>query len=36
VAKEMKLIGASLTVSHKLLAVDMMDVLDDSASTRGE
>ena len=34
-AKEMKLIGVNLTVPHKLLAVDMMDVLDDSARAWG-
>jgi shikimate dehydrogenase len=34
-AKEMKLIGVNLTVPHKLLAVEMMDALDDSARTWG-
>lgn len=34
-AKEMKLIGVNLTVPHKLLAVEMMDALDDSAKTWG-
>lgn len=34
-AKAMRLIGINLTVPHKLLAVDMVDVLDDSARTWG-
>ena len=34
-AKAMKFIGLNLTVPHKLLAVDMVDVLDDSARTWG-
>lgn len=34
-AKELKLIGVNLTVPHKLLAVDMMDALDESARTWG-
>jgi shikimate dehydrogenase len=34
-AKEMKLLGVNLTVPHKLLAVEMMDALDDSAQTWG-
>jgi shikimate dehydrogenase len=34
-AKMMNFIGINLTVPHKLLAVDMMDVLDDSAKTWG-
>jgi len=34
-AKELKLIGVNLTVPHKLLAVEMMDALDDSAKTWG-
>jgi shikimate dehydrogenase len=34
-AKEMKLIGVNLTVPPKLLALSMMDVLDDSARTWG-
>ncbi|HTI99101.1 MAG TPA: shikimate dehydrogenase [Dongiaceae bacterium] len=34
-AKAMKFIGLNLTVPHKLLAVEMMDVLDASAQTWG-
>lgn len=34
-AKVMKFIGLNLTVPHKLLAVSMVDVLDDSAKTWG-
>ena len=34
-AKAMKFIGLNLTVPHKLLAVDMVDVLDESARTWG-
>lgn len=34
-AKAMRFIGLNLTVPHKLLAVDMMDVLDRSAKTWG-
>lgn len=34
-AKAMKFIGLNLTVPHKLLAMDMMDVLDESAKTWG-
>jgi shikimate dehydrogenase len=34
-AKAMKFIGLNLTVPHKLLALDMVDTLDDSASTWG-
>jgi len=34
-AKAMKFIGINLTVPHKLLAVDMVDVLDDSAKNWG-
>lgn len=34
-AKAMKFIGLNLTVPHKLLALDMVDVLDDSAKTWG-
>ena len=30
-AKALKFIGLNLTVPHKLLAVDMVDVVDDSA-----
>lgn len=33
--KSMRFIGINLTVPHKLLAVDMVDVLDDSARTWG-
>lgn len=32
-AKTMKFIGLNLTVPHKLLALDMVDILDDSAKT---
>lgn len=32
-AKAMHFVGVNLTVPHKLLALDMMDVLDDSAKT---
>jgi shikimate dehydrogenase len=34
-AKTMGFVGLNLTVPHKLLALDMMDVLDDSARTWG-
>jgi shikimate dehydrogenase len=34
-AKAMKFVGLNLTVPHKLLAVPMMDALDDSAKTWG-
>ena len=34
-AKAMRFIGLNLTVPHKLLAVDMVDVLDESAQTWG-
>src|SRR5438270_6273710 len=34
-AKRMNFIGVNLTVPHKLLALEMMDVLDDSAKTWG-
>lgn len=34
-AKTMRFIGLNLTVPHKLLAVDMVDALDDSARTWG-
>lgn len=34
-AKRMGFVGLNLTVPHKLLAVDMVDVLDDSAKTWG-
>jgi shikimate dehydrogenase len=34
-AKAMKFVGLNLTVPHKLLALEMMDVLDDSAVTWG-
>jgi len=34
-AKSMRFIGVNLTVPHKLLAVDMVDMLDDSAKTWG-
>ncbi len=34
-AKAMKFIGLNLTVPHKLLAVEMVDVLDESAKTWG-
>ncbi len=34
-AQAMRFIGLNLTVPHKLLAVDMVDVLDDSARTWG-
>jgi len=34
-AKAMKFIGLNLTVPHKLLALDMVDALDESASTWG-
>ncbi|HWW02941.1 MAG TPA: shikimate dehydrogenase [Candidatus Acidoferrum sp.] len=34
-AKAMKFIGLNLTVPHKLLAVDMVDALDDSATAWG-
>jgi shikimate dehydrogenase len=34
-AKEMKLVGVNLTVPHKLLAMDMMDALDESARAWG-
>ena len=34
-AKRMNFVGVNLTVPHKLLAVDMMDVLDESAKTWG-
>lgn len=34
-AKRMKFIGLNLTVPHKLLAVDMVDALDESATTWG-
>jgi shikimate dehydrogenase len=34
-AKRMNFIGVNLTVPHKLLAVDMVEVLDDSARTWG-
>lgn len=34
-AKVMKFLGLNLTVPHKLLAVDMVDVLDESAKTWG-
>jgi shikimate dehydrogenase len=34
-AKAMKFIGLNLTVPHKVLAMDMMDALDDSARTWG-
>lgn len=34
-AKAMKYIGLNLTVPHKLLAVDMVDLLDESAKTWG-
>jgi shikimate dehydrogenase len=34
-AKAMKFIGLNLTVPHKLLAVDLVDVLDESAKTWG-
>ena len=34
-AKAMKFIGLNLTVPHKLLAVDLVDALDDSARTWG-
>ena len=34
-AKAMKFIGVNLTVPHKLLALDMVDVLDESARTWG-
>ena len=34
-AKAMNFVGLNLTVPHKLLAVDMVDVLDESAKTWG-
>ncbi len=34
-AKAMKYLGLNLTVPHKILAVDMVDLLDDSAKTWG-
>ena len=34
-AKAMQMIGVNLTVPHKLLALDMMDILDESAKTWG-
>lgn len=34
-ARRMNFIGVNLTLPHKLLAVDLMDVLDDSAKTWG-
>src|SRR3982750_1255673 len=34
-AKAMRFVGLNLTVPHKLLALEMVDVLDDSASTWG-
>ena len=34
-AKQMGFVGVNLTVPHKLLAVDMVDALDDSARTWG-
>jgi shikimate dehydrogenase len=34
-AKQMRFIGLNLTVPHKLLAVDIVDMLDDSARTWG-
>jgi shikimate dehydrogenase len=34
-AKAMNFVGLNLTVPHKLLAVDMVDVLDDSAKSWG-
>src|ERR1700686_2812676 len=34
-AKAMRFIGLNLTVPHKLLAVDMVDALDESAKTWG-
>jgi shikimate dehydrogenase len=34
-AQAMRFVGLNLTVPHKLLAVDMVDVLDDSAKTWG-
>src|SRR5262249_8181249 len=34
-AKQMRLLGVNLTVPHKLLAIDMMDALDESARTWG-
>src|SRR5882672_11945507 len=34
-AKAMKFIGLNLTVPHKLLALDMVDALDESAKTWG-
>jgi shikimate dehydrogenase len=34
-AKRMNFVGVNLTVPHKLLALDMMDVLDESAKTWG-
>ena len=34
-AKRMKFVGLNLTVPHKLLAMEMMDVLDDSAASWG-
>ena len=34
-AKAMRYIGLNLTVPHKLLALDMVDVLDESAETWG-
>ena len=34
-AKAMQMVGVNLTVPHKLLALDMMDILDESAKTWG-